>query len=93
MTFTILEDILKEYPHVIGNGVIVIRTDNCPAQYKSKYVFQKMKNMAKAHNISIYWFYGEPGHGHGVVDAMSSFGCKTALRCAIVIGGLVMQKK
>ena len=44
-----------------------------------------MKNMAKARNISIYWFYGEPGQGRGVVDAMSSFGCKTARRCAIVM--------
>ena len=43
-----------------------------------------MKNMAESHNISIYWFYGEPGHGCGVVDAISYFGCKTALKCAIV---------
>ena len=26
------------------------------------------------------WFYREPGHGRGLVDAMSSFGCKRPLR-------------
>ena len=30
------------------------------------------------------WYYGEPGHGRGLVDTMSSFGCKQQLRHEIV---------
>ena len=30
------------------------------------------------------WFYGDPGHGGSLVDAMSCFGCKWPLRNAIV---------
>ena len=36
------------------------------------------------YKIDIVWFYGEPGHGRGLVDAMSSFGCKQKLREEIV---------
>ena len=34
--------------------------------------------------IIIVWFYGTAGHGKGLIDAMSSFGCKSALRHAIL---------
>ena len=30
------------------------------------------------------WFYEKPGHGCGLVDVMSSFGCKQQLRHEIV---------
>ena len=38
-----------------------------------------MKNLALKYKIKIVWFYGEPGHGSRLVDAMSSFGCKGPL--------------
>ena len=43
-----------------------------------------MKKLAIHHKITVVWFYGEPGHGRGVVDAMSSFGCKHPLKNAIL---------
>ena len=32
--------------------------------------------LAHKYQIVFAWFYGEAGHGRGLVDAMSSFGCK-----------------
>ena len=43
-----------------------------------------MLNLAKKYNIDIYWFYGEAGHGRGLIDAMAWFGCKGPLRQAII---------
>ena len=43
-----------------------------------------MKKLAKELGIKVVWFYGEPGHGRGLVDAMSSFGCKQQLRHEII---------
>ena len=43
-----------------------------------------MKKIAAEFGITVVWFYGEPGHGGGLVDAMSSFGCKQQLCHEIV---------
>ena len=43
-----------------------------------------MKKIAAEFGITVVWFYSEPGHGHGLVDVMSSFGCKQQLRHEIV---------
>ena len=43
-----------------------------------------MRKLALKYQIAIFWFYGEPGHGRGLVDAMSSFGCKENLRSPII---------
>ena len=40
--------------------------------------------LATEFGIKIIWFYVEPGHGCGLVDAMSSFGCKQQLCHEIV---------
>ena len=37
------------------------------------------------YEIKILWYYDIAGHGRGTVDAMSSFGCKSILRDAIVV--------
>ena len=34
--------------------------------------------------VRAVWFYGIAGHGRGLVDAMSSFGCKRPLQNTIV---------
>ena len=39
-----------------------------------------MACLAKKYGISIGWFYGTAGHGKGLIHAMSSFGCKSALQ-------------
>ena len=43
-----------------------------------------MKELARKYSITVAWFYGEPGHGKGLVDAMSSFGCKQPLRHSVI---------
>ena len=80
MTFNVINDIIKQHPEVISKGVLVLRSDNCQAQYKCKYTFAKMKQVAQRHGITVAWFYCEPGHGKGIVDAMSAFGAKGPLR-------------
>ena len=56
----------------------------CSSQYKSQYIFEGLKRTAMKHDINIEWFYGIPGHGRGLVDGMSSFGCKSILRDALM---------
>ena len=43
-----------------------------------------MMQLAKDTNINVYWFYGAPGHGRGLIDAMLSFGCKQPLKRVIL---------
>ena len=69
---------------MIENGYLIIRLDNCEDQYKCMFTFYQMQVLAVKHNIDIFWFYGAAGHGKGLIDAMSSFGCKRQLRHAIV---------
>ena len=40
--------------------------------------------LVKKCNIQIIFFYGEAGHGRGLIDAMAWFGCKGPLRKEIV---------
>ena len=80
LTFEILNDILNKHEYLAQNNILIIRSDNCEDQYKCKYTFFQMKKLAKLKNLIILWFYGAPGHGRGLVDAMSSFGCKQPLR-------------
>ena len=84
-TFNVIEDMIQMFPEVIEDGILLLRTDNCQDQYKCRYVFAKMRNLAKKYDIKMIWFYGEPGHGRGLVDAMSSFGCKQPLKQDIII--------
>ena len=39
MTFEILKNIIHQYPAVISNGKLLLRSDNCSTQFKSKFVF------------------------------------------------------
>ena len=84
MTFHIIEDIISHHPEIIHSGVLVLRSDNCTGQYKGKYTFHAIKDLAAKYGIYIMWFYGETGHGKGLVDAMSSFGCKNPLKHGII---------
>ena len=76
LIFYIMQDIIHKHPEVIEKGFLVLQSDNCQEQYKCKFTFFEMKKLASDFGIPVVWFYGEPGHGHGLVDAMSSFGCK-----------------
>ena len=75
MTFSIIKDI-HCHPEVIRDKVLILHSDNCQEQYKCKYTFFQMKKLAIDLKIKVVWFCGEPSHGRGLVDAMSSFGCK-----------------
>ena len=79
-TFHVIEDIIQKHPEVIEKGVLVVHSDNCEEQYKNKKTFYKMKKLAEKYEIIVCWCYGVPGHGRGLVDAMSSFGCKQPLK-------------
>ena len=78
------EDIIHNHPEVISHGTLILRSDNCSEQYKSRFIFANLKQLAKKYNIRIIWFYGIPGHGKGLQDAMSFFGCKGPLRSAVL---------
>ena len=43
-----------------------------------------MLDLAKKYQIRFDWFYGVPGHGRGLIDAMAWFGCKGPMRKAII---------
>ena len=84
LTFNIIKDITHNRPEVIQKGYLVLRPDNCQEQYKCKFTFFQMKKIAAEFGITVVWFYDEPWYGPGLVDAMSSFGCKQQLRHDIV---------
>ena len=84
LRFYIIKDIIHNHPEVIQKGYLILHSDNCQEQYKCKFTFFQMKKIAAEFGITVVWFYGEPGHGRGLVDAMSSFGCKQQLRHEIV---------
>ena len=84
MTIAIIEDLLEKCPDIVKGGILIIRSDNSSTQFKSRFVFAELEKIAKKYGISIFWFYGAAGHGRGLVDAMSSFGCKGPLRKSII---------
>ena len=84
MTMEILKTILEDHPEIIETGKLVLRSDNCATQYKSRFVFKALLDLAEEHQIRIDFFYGEAGHGRGLIDAMAWFGCKGPMRKEIV---------
>ena len=84
MTTQVIEDICKYHPEVRETGRLILRSDNCSTQYKSRFVFAALLAIAKKYNIRIDFFYGEAGHGRGLIDAMAWFGCKGPLRKSII---------
>ena len=84
MTEQVIAGIIESHPEVIAPGRLLLRSDNCSTQYKSRFVFKSLLNFSCRHNIRIDFFYGEAGHGRGLVDAMAWFGCKGPLRKSIL---------
>ena len=87
ITFSILKDLVETYPEILANGKLILRSD-ASTQYKSRFVFHDMKEFAKEFQVLVAWFHEEAGHGRGLVDSMSSFGCKAVLRNAIATSNL-----
>ena len=47
LTFQIIrEEAIARDPSIIDCKVLVIKSDNCPAPYKSKYIFKNMIDLA-----------------------------------------------
>ena len=84
MTKAILNDLIVNYPEIIESGTLILRSDNCTTQYKSRFVFKALMELAKKYNIQIIFFYAEACHGTGLIDTMAWFGCKGPLRKEIV---------
>ena len=84
MTVTIVEEVIANHPEIIEAGKLTLRSDNCSCQYKCLFVFKALLDIAKKYNINIEFFYGEAGHGRGLIDAMVWFGCKGPMRKHII---------
>ena len=78
----VLTDIFDNWN--IKNEIVVVKSDNAPTQYKNKYAFASMQSLADKYNVTVVRLFGAPGHGKGLIDAMSSFGVKSVLRRDIV---------
>ena len=83
---TNIRDIIQMFPEIIRSGKLILRSDNCSMQYKSLYVFQDLIDLSLRYGIQIIWFYGEAGHGRGLIDVMAWFGVKGPLRHTILSG-------
>ena len=85
-TFTklVTTDLLDYFSDALEFPLIRIKSDNCSAQYCSRYVFEEYLKLAKKFDKPFILYYGVNGHGKGLVDAMSGFGVKSVLRRAIV---------
>ena len=76
-----LEVVVGKLLEKYSNGsVLRFKTDNCSAQYKCRYVFNFWRDLAVTTKKIIITYFGVPGHGKGLVDAMSSFGVKTPIK-------------
>ena len=84
MTGQVVEGTIRNHPEIIESGRLLLRSDNCSTQYKSRFVFKLLLNIAKNYCIRVDFFYGEAGHGRGLIDAMAWFGCKGPLRKSII---------
>ena len=78
----VVKDIFDRWS--IKNETVIIKSDNAPTQYKNKYAFESMQQLADDYNVKIVRIYGAAGHGKGLIDAMSSFGVKAILRRDII---------
>ena len=78
----VLEDIFVS--REIKNEIVVIKSDNAGSQYKNKYAFESLIELSNKFNVTIVRIFGAAGHGKGLIDSMSSFGCKSILRRDIV---------
>ena len=84
LTFSIIRDIIYHHPEISQKGFSILPSNNGQEQYKCKFTFFEIKKIAMDFGITVVWFYGEPGHGRGLVDVMSSFGSKQQLRHEII---------
>ena len=73
-----LEDIFDRWE--IRDETAVIKSDNAPTRYKSKWAFESYSYLTKKYNVQIIRIYGAAAHRKGLIDVMSSFGVKSILK-------------
>ena len=73
----VLEDISDRG---IKDETVMIKIGNVPTQYKNKYAFDLIQQLANNYNFTIIRVYGPGDHVKGLIDSISSFGCKSILR-------------
>lgn len=83
-TECVLEDLLTVSPGWENYPVIRNKSDNCTSQYCCLNCFARYLKLARASKKVVLLYYGVNGHGRGLVDAMSGFGCKSCVRRKIV---------
>ena len=76
-TKAVVLDLINE--HLKNNKRIYIKSDNCRGQFKCRWIFGVYRDIATSLGKEVIIYYGASGHGHGLVDRMSSFGVKTPL--------------
>ena len=57
-----INDIISNNPEISEDKYLILQSDNCQDQYKCKYMFHQIKELAINFNITVAWFYGEAGH-------------------------------
>ena len=67
-----------------NSGIFRVKSDNCKAQFKCRYVFGRWSAFSREKNVKVILYYGVKGHGKGLVDSMSSFGVEEPLRREII---------
>ena len=78
----VLRDVNSVYE--IQNEDLWIQSNNAPLQYKNKITFALLQQLAIEFNLRIVRTYGAAVHDKGVINAMSGFEAKDALRRDIV---------
>ena len=79
---SVLEDIFGK--RGINHGIVMIKSDNAPTQYKNKQAFGSMQHLADKYSVTIVRVNSVSGHGKGLIDTISSFGVKNILRQGII---------
>ena len=78
----VLEDIFGRWN--IRDEAIIVKRDHAPTQCKNKNAFFYMQSLGDRFNVVIVRIFGAAGHGKGLIDAISSFGIRSVLRCDII---------
>ena len=81
---TVINDLLVTFDDYKKYRLLRFKSDNCSYQYCCKYLFPFYQDLSIRLSKPVICYFGVNGHGRGLVDAMSGFGVKSVVRCAIV---------
>ena len=77
---------------VTENGIhLIVKSDNCSAQYKSAQHFFHLHELSTEKQIPIIRIYGIAGHGKGEVDHVGGL-AKITIRREISGGGFFLKR-